>query len=232
MLCCSSRVLLCLLLSNLIGQSLGGQRHFLEEQPPTPPGWIASPETGGQSEILSDGLVAFVLIAVKQRNIESIEEAFWAVSDPTSPKYGQFWDLQRVSEMIECRPSAELIMSWLVQSQGVTATSTFGGEFVHATMPRSVAEDLFAIRLEPYCHDWLSSCRLASTDRYSVPAHLKDHIEFVSGLRLPRVRRPALSPHKRTIAAGAAANASNVAAGVPDVTVIEARDRAFQVSAG
>lgn len=86
---------------------------------------------------------------------------------------------------------------------------------------------LFAIQLAPYCHPNLQYCRLASKDRYSFPIGLQHVIEFVSGLRLPTVRRPRPSPHKHAVAA-AARTKSSVVAGVPSITVLEARDRAFQ----
>ena len=224
--------LLLLALGLVRGDKLSSADRFFPESHHTQPaGWTHSPDAHHDPAIS-------VLLAVRQQHLDQVEDAFWRVSDPASPDYGQHWKLDRLAKVIDCKSSAEKIKSWLQSaSPEAIVSTTVAGEFVRASLPRTVAEELFGIRLAPYCVDGprpkhMPPCRLSSVDQYSVPLHLQDHIEFVSGLRLPRLRQPAMTAHEHAIATGVKQriNASaGVQPGVPVVTVIEARDRAFQV---
>ena len=42
-----------------------------------------------------------VLFAVKQRNLEALDDVFWAVSTPGSPKYGEFMTHEELNELVK-----------------------------------------------------------------------------------------------------------------------------------
>jgi len=209
------------------------QRKFPESEPPFPPGW--SLVTGAEGWSLASVTEVTVTIAIQQRNIDQLEKAFWQVSDPTSSEYGKHWSLEEVSSAVDCRARAEIVRSWIASTApGADIQVTFGGEFIRAKLPHSIAEFMFGVNMTAYCHSSgvlpFGLCRLASVEAYSVPAHVADHIEFVSGLRLPRMKLPAPSAHHFT-KQSAARSAHLLEPGMPNITVVEARDRAFQVHA-
>ena len=55
-----------------------------------------------------------VVIAIKQRSSQKLEELFWSVSDPSSPTYGQFLQQDDLSELVSpTQGSISKVTSWL-----------------------------------------------------------------------------------------------------------------------
>ena len=55
-----------------------------------------------------------VVIAIKHRSSQRLEELFWSVSDPSSPTYGQFLQQDELSELVSpTQRSVSMVTSWL-----------------------------------------------------------------------------------------------------------------------
>nr|XP_057946949.1 tripeptidyl-peptidase 1 [Doryrhamphus excisus] len=120
--------------------------------------------------------------ALKQQNVDLLEETFKLVSDPDSPQYGKYLQLEEVASLV--RPSEvsqKLVQHWL-QSHGITDCLTVHTQdFLQCTMTAQVAEKLLpGSRFQRYIRDGHSIVR--SSAPYSVHDDVGQHLDFVGGL--------------------------------------------------
>ncbi|XP_076023855.1 tripeptidyl-peptidase 1 [Genypterus blacodes] len=124
--------------------------------------------------------------ALKQQNVDLLEETLRLVSDPDSAQYGKHLSLEEVSFLV--RPSAlsqKVVHHWL-QSHGITNCLTVRtGDFLQCSMTAEVAEKLLpGSKFQRYVRDGQSVVR--SSAPYSVHDDVRQHLDFVGGLhRLP-----------------------------------------------
>ncbi|XP_015234694.1 PREDICTED: tripeptidyl-peptidase 1 [Cyprinodon variegatus] len=124
--------------------------------------------------------------ALKQQNIDLLEETLRRVSDPDSPQYGKHLNLQEVASLV--RPSEltqKVVHGWL-QAHGVSNCRTVSTQdFLQCTMTAEVAETLLpGSRFHRYVRDGQSIVR--SSGPYSVHDEVHHHLDFVGGLhRVP-----------------------------------------------
>ncbi|XP_036927421.1 tripeptidyl-peptidase 1 [Acanthopagrus latus] len=124
--------------------------------------------------------------ALKQQNVDLLEETLRRVSDPDSAQYGKHLTLEEVSSLI--RPSEltqKVVRRWL-QSHGITDCLTVHTQdFLQCTMTAEVAETLLpGSKFRRYTRDSQSVVR--SSAPYSVHDDVHQHLDFVGGLhRLP-----------------------------------------------
>ncbi|XP_066292302.1 tripeptidyl-peptidase 1-like [Branchiostoma lanceolatum] len=120
--------------------------------------------------------------ALKQQNVDVLEDLFWKVSDPTHEEYGHYLSLHEIADIV--KPSNETVAEverWL-EGSGVTDCSTIITEdFLECSMPARTAENLLGdIKFHRYTDGKRRVIR--SEVRYLVPRHLKDHLDFVGGV--------------------------------------------------
>ncbi|KAM3594143.1 uncharacterized protein V6R79_003053 [Siganus canaliculatus] len=124
--------------------------------------------------------------ALKQQNVDLLEETLRLVSDPDSAQYGKHLTLEEVSSLV--RPSAltqKAVRRWL-QSHGITKCMTVQTQdFLQCTMTAEVAETLLpGSKFQRYIRDGQSVVR--SSAPYAVHDDVHQHLDFVGGLhRLP-----------------------------------------------
>ncbi|XP_051237387.1 tripeptidyl-peptidase 1 [Dicentrarchus labrax] len=124
--------------------------------------------------------------ALKQQNVNLLEETLSLVSDPDSASYGKHLTLEEVSSLV--RPSEltqKVVRHWL-QSHGITNCLTVRTQdFLQCTMTAEVAETLLpGSKFHRYTRDGQSLVR--SSAPYSVHDDVHQHLDFVGGLhRLP-----------------------------------------------
>ncbi|GAA6213548.1 tripeptidyl-peptidase 1-like isoform X1 [Lates japonicus] len=124
--------------------------------------------------------------ALKQQNVNLLEETLRWVSDPDSAQYGKYLTLEEVASLV--RPSElthKVVRHWL-HSHGITNCLTVRTEdFLQCTMTAEVAEKLLpGSRFNRYIRDGQSIVR--SSAPYSVHDDVHRHLDFVGGLhRLP-----------------------------------------------
>uniref|UniRef100_A0A7N6BYN5 Peptidase S53 domain-containing protein n=1 Tax=Anabas testudineus TaxID=64144 RepID=A0A7N6BYN5_ANATE len=120
--------------------------------------------------------------ALKQQNVNLLEETLRLVSDPDSAFYGKYLSLEKVSSLV--RPSEltqKAVRHWL-QSHGIRNCLTVSTQdFLHCTMTAEVAETLLpGSRFHRYFRDGQSLVR--SSAPYSVHDGVHQHLDFVGGL--------------------------------------------------
>merc|ERR1719450_499661 len=128
--------------------------------------------------------------ALKQRNIDQLENLLLEVSDPDSRKYGQYISVGQITRMISpSQKSIETIKSWLVDN-GVSEDNcdlTANRDFLICEVPCYIAERLLHGTIFSYFkHDKLKKLYIRSDALYHVPSYISEHVDFIGGVhRLP-----------------------------------------------
>ncbi|CAN9502119.1 unnamed protein product [Ophioblennius macclurei] len=144
-----------------------------------PEEWTGMGQVNPSEELL-------LTFALKQQNVELLEEKLRLVSDPDSAQYGKYLSLQEVASLV--RPSEvtqKVVRQWL-QSHGITdCTTVYTQDFLQCSMTAAVAEVLLpGSRFHRYFRD--SQYAVRSSAPYSVHDEVHQHLDFVGGLhRLP-----------------------------------------------
>ncbi|KAH9921162.1 tripeptidyl peptidase A [Fomitopsis serialis] len=120
-------------------------------------------------------------IGLPQPKFAELEEHLYAVSDPSSERYGEHLSKEDVEALVAPHPeSVQLVEDWLA-SHGLLSDALSrspAGDWVTVRVPVSLAE----IMLDTTYHVWThaaSGDSLVRTTSYSLPEHLHDHIEVV-----------------------------------------------------
>ena len=137
-----------------------------------PPEWtMADPVPGDELVSLS--------VAVKQRNVDLLEEELMAVSSPTSARYGQHYTLQAVHDLIAPAPeSLAAVLQWL-HGAGVTdgqIARSLSGDMLTVTVPTALANALLGATYHRYVHTNGKMINRLSGE-YTVPAFVADHLD-------------------------------------------------------
>uniref|UniRef100_A0A7S0LM24 Peptidase S53 domain-containing protein n=1 Tax=Coccolithus braarudii TaxID=221442 RepID=A0A7S0LM24_9EUKA len=144
----------------------------------------------------ADHPVRFI-VALKQQNLNILEDAFWAVSSPDSPRYRQFLTTEEITNLVRPKPEAIAgVRTWLTQA-GVKEIVDMG-DALEAVTTVSVAE--IALNTQFFMFHHQSGNKVVRQfGEYSVPVGLSEHIDLVAGIsEFPIVRE---NPFKK-IAAG------------------------------
>ncbi|KAG9594897.1 subtilisin-like protein, partial [Aureobasidium melanogenum] len=146
-----------------------------EKRDVTPMGW-------SKGERLDRRALIPMKIALTQRNLDRAAEYLHEVSHPESSKYGQHWTAQEVADHFA--PSDETIssvMDWLIAS-GISSDSvklSKGKNWINLEASADQAESLLNTKYHVYAHGVTGQPHIGC-DEYSLPKHLKDHIDFVT----------------------------------------------------
>jgi len=132
-----------------------------------------------------------LIFAVKQRNLDVLQETFWAVSDPKNSRYGQHLSLEQMTELIgPTQQTVDTIVNWLENEGCSDIRITQSREYIHTRVSVPLAARLLNIQFHTYRH--LSGISVeASVGPYSLPTSIAAHIDLVSGaVGFPDVRAP------------------------------------------
>ncbi|KAK6984776.1 peptidase S53 domain-containing protein [Favolaschia claudopus] len=138
-------------------------------------------------------------IAMKPNNIAGLESALYAVSDPASALYGQHLTADEVAAFV--KPTNETISAvstWLTENGISSAPVTPAGDIVEIVIPVGKANQLLSTEFSVFSHVDSSKTSIR-TLQYSIPASLKDHIDFVhptTSFTRPLTGRPKLTAGK------------------------------------
>lgn len=134
------------------------------------------------SNINRDAQVEFK-VALTQSNLHLLHEALMNVSDPASPHYGHHWSHKKVVEFFA--PSEESftqVKLWLLKA-GIPASSiahSRSAGIVRFNASIGQAEEIFLSSYAIYQHVEDPKVFNLLTTNYSLPHHVKRHIDFVS----------------------------------------------------
>jgi len=122
-----------------------------------------------------------VLLAIKQSNTKELEETLLEVSDPASPRYGQWLALEEVDALVApASASVTAVTNWLASHNIQAEKVTSNGDFIRAIVTIAAAEDILNTQYAYFHHADTNTTVLRASAPYTVPAHVAEHIDFVS----------------------------------------------------
>jgi len=130
--------------------------------------------------------------ALKQENVDDLEELLLKVSDPDSPSYGKYLSVDQITNLISpTKETVDIVKVWL-KNNGVNLDHcdiTLNKDFLLCAIPRKTAEKvLLGSVFHYYKHDKLSSHVIRSDSRYYIPTFISQYLDFVGGVhRFPNV---------------------------------------------
>ena len=138
-----------------------------------------------------DTVNAMFMLRHDSETLREMEELFWAVSDPTSPKYGDHLTQADLAAKFGPRAGAVAkVSSWLTAA-GVSFTVSGARDIIEATMTATTAAKLFDTEFHAFRHTRASHQVNRAVRSYSVPAELAQHLDIVGDLvALPAVDAP------------------------------------------
>jgi subtilase family serine protease len=140
-----------------------------------------------------------VVVAVKQQNLDVLEQKLMDVSMPLSPHYGKHLSKKEVHDLVA--PKTEDIVNvinWLKQGKKdrQVTMATVNGDFISAEMTVAEAGELLGAQYHQFVHSESGKTAVRLETGYNVPEHL--NVDFVA----PTTR----FPHSKTPAASAISN--------------------------
>ncbi|ORY84175.1 subtilisin-like protein [Leucosporidium creatinivorum] len=165
------KLLLPLLLAPL---ALAAPLSIFERRDAPPSTWSLSPRAPHPETILP------LRIGLAQSNIHQLEASLLAVSDPESEHYGKHWSAEKVADFFA--PAEEAVAGvrdWLAEhglKETVKLSKSRNWLMVDVTVEQ--AEKLLATKYETYEH--VSGSKRLACSSYSIPSHLREHIEIVT----------------------------------------------------
>lgn len=119
-----------------------------------------------------------VVFAVKQRNLEELEHVLLDVSDPRSANYGKHWSRDQIVQLTGNKEASHKIQSFLNRHSVKITDKTKFGDYIFATAPISVWENLFACEFHWFKMDHLDK-HIARSNHYSLPTELHASVHAV-----------------------------------------------------
>jgi subtilase family serine protease len=157
----SSIVILALVALGCVGMALGGRVSF---HGAVPTGWQRLQRVAPTHNI-------HLTFALKQQNVDKLEEVFWAVSDPTSSEYGRHLSVNDVQSIVAPAPDTiAAVQTWL-KSHGVAAKQEASSDYLSARVEASLAEEMLDCEFYYFSHSQVgASLRIIRADgNYSLP---------------------------------------------------------------
>jgi len=132
------------------------------------------------------------MIAVKQRNLDQLDELFWAVSTPRNPRYRQhIKTLEEMAELVgPSHKTINQILNWLESNGATDAEVTPVREFIKVKVTPAIAAKLFHIDYHRYVHESGAVVDI-SVGPYSVPQDIAELVDVVGGVvGFPDLHKP------------------------------------------
>lgn len=120
-------------------------------------------------------------IALKQSNLDRLEEHLMTVSHPESMEYGHHWTPQKVAEAFApSQETVDAVSNWLVQAGVAIERQSRSGSQGWLTFEATVqeAERLLRTEYSIWEHEDSQTPHVATT-HYSLPASVSEHVDFV-----------------------------------------------------
>jgi len=129
------------------------------------------------------------IIAVKQQNVDQLEQIFNQVSNPQHPNYGKYLSVDEITQLVQPSQDALNRLGIWLQEHDIEYTLSGNNDLIKFVTTLEKAEKLFQFEYKNYQH---ASGRqhASSTGPYHMPSHLAQHVDYVTGiLGFPEIRR-------------------------------------------
>ncbi|EIN06133.1 family S53 protease [Punctularia strigosozonata HHB-11173 SS5] len=145
-------------------------------------------------------------LALTESNSAGLIKALYDVSTPSSKNYGQHLAKEDVEEFVAPKQeSVEAVTAWLKENNISAKTLSPAGDWLGFSVSVEDASKLFDADFSVYTHEG-SGKDIVRTLSYSIPASLKEHIDFVH----PMTTFSAVNGIKPKVSASAPKIASNI----------------------
>lgn len=123
------------------------------------------------------------IIALKQSNLDTLEEKFWAVSNPDSPLYQQYMTKEEIIDLIKPNDiDYQIIIEWL-KSNGINNNQWKSyGDAIEVRATAFQCETIFSTIIRQYKNNDSGKIIHRQFGSFSVPSHIKERIDAVFGL--------------------------------------------------
>jgi tripeptidyl-peptidase-1 len=92
-----------------------------------------------------------MILALKQRNLDLLDDLFWSVSDPQSDKYGKYRTLDEVNELTSpTDDSVSRVLSFIKSTGGQVDYMTRNGDFIQVSMRVADVEKAFSAEMHHF----------------------------------------------------------------------------------
>jgi subtilase family serine protease len=123
------------------------------------------------------------ILALKQQNLDALEDFFWSVSDPKSELYRKFWDISEVNSLIAPKSDdVQAVKEWLSRSGVANDQIDPLGDALEVKASVGLVEKLFHTEMYQFQHTASGESIIRQFGQFSVPSHVEDKIDLVSGL--------------------------------------------------
>ena len=128
-----------------------------------------------------------VTFAIKQSNVQWLEDKLKMVSYPESPEYGEYLNFDEISKRVRGQPESVQALLSSLRAVGVGPTQvdfTLGQDFAVVKMPAKAAEMLFSTDIYRFRHA-NDAERVTDTTLgdIALPDALKENVDFVFGIQ-------------------------------------------------
>eukprot|EP01126_Amoeba_proteus_P006024 TRINITY_DN1208_c0_g2_i2.p1 TRINITY_DN1208_c0_g2~~TRINITY_DN1208_c0_g2_i2.p1 ORF type:complete len:710 (-),score=120.24 TRINITY_DN1208_c0_g2_i2:95-2224(-) len=141
-----------------------------------------------------------IRIALKQRNLNVLEQKFWSVSNPKSSDYGKYLNHEEISNIVSLPPkSLERISKWLTRAGAMDVAFNLHRDMVQASFAVRDLEKLFGTRFSFYHHPRAGRHILRSRFAVAIPDSVQDLVDIIHGLNdFPPVMRGRKADHEES----------------------------------
>lgn len=120
-----------------------------------------------------------VVIAIKQRNMETLERILYEVSDPRSEKYGQHMTNKEIEELTASHESTSYVIDYLQQNDITDIKQTPHGDYITATAPIRVFEKMLNCEFHVYGARDHEDFVITRTSNYFLEEHVVEHVATI-----------------------------------------------------
>ncbi|KAF7319284.1 ATP-binding cassette transporter [Mycena chlorophos] len=118
-------------------------------------------------------------VALVPNNIAGLESELYAVSDPSSSRYGQHLTPDQVAEYVKPdAASLAAVTSWLQANNIASKSISAAGDVLQIQIPVSQANTLFDTQFSTYTHSAINGTSIR-TLQYSLPSDVAPHVAYV-----------------------------------------------------
>jgi len=138
--------------------------------------------------------------ALKQQNIDILDEKFQSCSNPKNPGYAQYWTLDEVNAITgPSKLTISTVTKWILSEVPNAQINMAAVGWLKVIMTAEEAEQLLGgqIKFAHFKHETANINLIRSiTGVYSVPIKIADHLDFIGGIfRFPKVRKQLRIPN-------------------------------------
>ena len=118
-------------------------------------------------------------LSLAQSNFKGLKDAFYTVSIPSNPQYGQHLSKEKAKAFITLTSKTiAAVNRWLVAHGLMSYRALPVGDYIHINMMVAQASKLMAVNFASFTHQESGATAICMLE-YSIPAILKDHVNFI-----------------------------------------------------